>query len=136
MSNTGFRLLQSRRSCHQCLHPRVSCSPLPHTPDSLGDSSRTSSRSGTGFYQITAFALVPLYMIFCMCPVKMKSLFPQFCGLLQVSPLTLKAKCFRHLSSQCWTARLTWGSELAFLCESLCSILILYFVGCPSSGVT
>ena len=56
-------------------------------------------------------------------------------GLLQVSPLTLKAKCFRHLSSQCWTAGLTWGLELSFLCESLCSILILYFVGCPSSGV-
>jgi len=40
-----------------------------------------------------------------------------------------------HFLLNVWLENPTWGSELSFLRESLCNVIILQFVGYPPGGV-
>ena len=145
----GARMSASRRAHADEYSPDISATsvyapsvghsrPLP-PPASPGDPPRPAGRSGPDTYQIAAFALGPGAREILHAPFMSEvSISPSPPELLRSSPLLFKAKCSQGSSSRCQTPRLgsvMWGSELSFLLENLCSIIIPQFVSCQPRGV-
>ena len=118
--------------CFLMFLPPLSMSPgSPPPQETLQDQQVSLGQSSI---KLLLLPLVPGCMRFCVCPLRVKSLFPSILRSFCVQVLqAFKAKS----SSWCQTPGLeglTWGSELSLLCENLCNIINLQFVGCPPRG--
>ena len=96
---------------------------------SLGDPSRPTGRSGLNSYTLEPSTCETSWVHF----KSRVSVSTSPVEILQSIPLPFNDKCSGDSSFQSQTPRvgiLTWCSELSFLWESLCNIVILQFVGC------
>ena len=101
-----------------------SVSPGWATATSPGDPPRPADRSSPGFCQITAFALGPVHVRFCVCTLRVKSLFPPFLwNSCNQAPLAFKAKCSGGSSSPCQTPGLGVESDRLRTLTSLGELL-------------
>ena len=88
--------MSASRGAHTDECSLIGPSPVPMSPgrpnllpESPGDSSRPTGRSGPGSHQMMAFPLVLVHVRFCVHPLKVKSIFPNPLELLQSSLTSL-----------------------------------------------
>lgn len=102
--------------------PRVSLS----CPTFPGDLPRPAGR----FRLLSNYCFCPCFwhVRFCVCPLRVKALFPHFCGAPKIqAPLAFKAES----SSQCRTSRLGFLRGAQNSHHYSPEYVILQFVGCP-----
>ena len=123
---------------HQCPYPQGEPESPPPSPRlSPGDAPRLSGESGAGSYQMTALPLVPVHVRFCMCPLRVKSLFPNPVELVSSSPTDLQNQ--RLPGSSSWCRALDWGAwggaRNSHSCGRVSEIEFSPVCGTPTQGV-
>ena len=125
----------SQNFCWQC--------PCPHSepqppPTSAGDPPTLAGMSGSVSCGVTAPSPFLMHTVLCVCPPRVKSLFPpvlsKSCNQITV---TFEVWFSENSPSCCHTPRLgslTWASETSLQCVDFCGIIVLQFVSHPPSG--
>ena len=118
----------------KCLWPHSE----PQLPTSPGDPPNQQVGLAQAPMKSLLFLWVPEHLRPCGHPPRVEFLLhPVLWSSCGQALMTFKAKCSGSTSSWCQTPRLgslTWGSELSFLQENLCDMIIFQSVGHPPGG--